>query len=112
MPINKVKTCAHIPCTCVVPAGQKYCSQSGEEAGSDEVAAIHVILPPAPSVFQESSDADVYTRGSVRRASGFVVCWACSTAWRWKSSPNLMEVKGSKTQWLSLQRGHSSANEV
>jgi hypothetical protein len=22
------------------------------------------------------------TRASVRRASGFVVCWACSTAWR------------------------------
>jgi len=35
-------------------------------------AAIDVILPPAPSVFQESSDAGVYTRGSVRRASGFV----------------------------------------
>jgi hypothetical protein len=37
------------------------------------LAAIHVILPPAPSVFQESSDAGVYTRGSVRRASGFVL---------------------------------------
>jgi hypothetical protein len=37
MPINKEKTCAHIPCTCVVPAGQKYCGQSCEEAGSDEV---------------------------------------------------------------------------
>jgi hypothetical protein len=36
-------------------------------------ATIHVILPPAPSVFQESSDAGVYTRGSVRRASGFVL---------------------------------------
>jgi hypothetical protein len=37
------------------------------------LAATHVILPPAPSVFQESSDAGVYTRGSVRRASGFVL---------------------------------------
>jgi hypothetical protein len=37
------------------------------------LAAIHVILPPAPSVFQESSDPGVYTRGSVRRASGFVL---------------------------------------
>ena len=36
-------------------------------------AAIDVILPPAPSVFQESSDAGVYRRGSVRRASGFVL---------------------------------------
>jgi hypothetical protein len=37
------------------------------------LVAIHVILPPAPSVFQESSDAGVYTRGSVRRSSGFVL---------------------------------------
>jgi len=36
--------------------------------------AICVILPPAPSVLQEdSSDACVNTRGSVRRASGFVL---------------------------------------
>jgi len=27
-----------------------------------------------------------YLRGSVRRASGFVVCWACSVTRRWKSS--------------------------
>jgi len=27
-----------------------------------------------------------HPRGSVRRASGFVVCWACSAVWRWKSS--------------------------
>jgi hypothetical protein len=33
----KEKTCAHIPCSCVVPAGQKYCSESCEVAGSDEV---------------------------------------------------------------------------
>jgi hypothetical protein len=33
-----------------------------------------VILPPAPSFLQEgSSDACIYTRGSVRRASGFVL---------------------------------------
>jgi hypothetical protein len=38
------------------------------------LATICVILPPAPSVLQEgSSDACVYTRGSVRRASGFVL---------------------------------------
>ena len=36
--------------------------------------AICAILPPAPSVLQEDSlDACVYTRGSVRRASGFVL---------------------------------------
>jgi hypothetical protein len=36
--------------------------------------AISLILPRAPSVLQEdSSDACVYTRGSVRRASGFVL---------------------------------------
>jgi len=47
--------------------------------------AICVILPPASSVLQEdSSDACVNTRGSVRRASGFVLtgkpeligCWS------------------------------------
>src|SRR5207253_688619 len=38
------------------------------------LATICVILPPAPSVLQEdSSDAWLYTRGSVRRASGFVL---------------------------------------
>jgi hypothetical protein len=26
--------------------------------------------------------ACTHTRGSVRRASGFVVCWACSVTWR------------------------------
>src|SRR5713101_366100 len=55
--------------------------------GAEFLVTICVILPPAPSVLQEgssegSSDACVYTRGSVRRASGFVVCWACSTAGR------------------------------
>ena len=36
--------------------------------------AMRVILPPAPSVLQEGSPgACVYTRGSVRRASGFVL---------------------------------------
>jgi predicted nucleic acid-binding Zn ribbon protein len=30
------KTCAHIPCTCAVEAGQKYCSESCRDAGSDE----------------------------------------------------------------------------
>ncbi len=38
------------------------------------LAIICVILPPAPSVLQEgSSHPCVYTRGSVRRASGFVL---------------------------------------
>jgi len=40
----------------------------------DICVAICVILPPAPSVLQAgSSDVCVYTRGSVRRASGFVL---------------------------------------
>ena len=26
------------------------------------------------------------------------MCRACTTAWKWKSSPNLMEVKGSGAQ--------------
>ena len=40
----------------------------------EPLATICVILPPAPSFLQEdSSDACVYPRGSVRRASGFVL---------------------------------------
>ena len=31
------KTCAHVPCTCAVPAGEKYCSESCRDAGSGEV---------------------------------------------------------------------------
>src|SRR5215472_16164953 len=31
------KTCAHIPCSCVVPPGENYCSQECEDAGSDDV---------------------------------------------------------------------------
>jgi len=53
------------------------------------LATISIILPPAPSVLQEGSpDACVYTRGSVRRASGFVLTgnpeselWRVETMW-------------------------------
>jgi len=34
---NESKTCAHLPCLCVVPEGQKYCGQSCEDAGSNDV---------------------------------------------------------------------------
>jgi len=34
---NEPKTCAHIPCRCVVPAGRQYCGQWCEEAGSEDV---------------------------------------------------------------------------
>ena len=30
-------TCAHIPCSCVVARGEKYCSEACEEAGAEEV---------------------------------------------------------------------------
>jgi hypothetical protein len=29
--------CAHIPCQCIVPAGEKYCGQACKEAGPEEV---------------------------------------------------------------------------
>jgi hypothetical protein len=29
--------CAHVPCVCVPPAGEEYCSPFCEEAGADEV---------------------------------------------------------------------------
>lgn len=33
----KRKTCAHIPCRCEVPAGEKFCGQSCADAGSEDV---------------------------------------------------------------------------
>jgi hypothetical protein len=45
---NEPQTCAHLPCRCVVPAGEKYCGQSCEEAGSEEVEiACECDHPPA-----------------------------------------------------------------
>jgi hypothetical protein len=37
MTTTEQKTCAHIPCTCQVESGQKYCSDSCKDAGSGEV---------------------------------------------------------------------------
>jgi hypothetical protein len=37
MSTNQEKRCAHIPCQCAVPTGEKYCGQACEEAGSEEV---------------------------------------------------------------------------
>ncbi len=31
------KTCAHIPCRCLVPAGKKFCGSVCEDAGSEDV---------------------------------------------------------------------------
>ena len=37
MTTNLPITCAHIPCQCLVQAGEKYCGQACKEAGSSEV---------------------------------------------------------------------------
>jgi hypothetical protein len=34
---NQPRRCAHEPCNCTVPEGQKYCSDYCKTAGSDEV---------------------------------------------------------------------------
>lgn len=31
------KKCAHVPCRCVVQAGEKYCGQACKEAGANEI---------------------------------------------------------------------------
>lgn len=31
------KKCAHLPCNCEVPAGQKYCGDACRDAGSKDV---------------------------------------------------------------------------
>jgi len=36
MATDKKSKCAHVPCACVAPAGEKYCSQFCKEAGSSE----------------------------------------------------------------------------
>lgn len=33
---NESKKCAHLPCSCMAPAGEKYCSQFCKEAGGAE----------------------------------------------------------------------------
>jgi len=38
------------------------------------------------SAFQICTRVGLTATRSVCRASGFVVCWACSAVWRWKSS--------------------------
>ncbi len=48
MSSNELKTCAHIPCLCLVPAGQKYCGEWCEDAGSEDVEiACECNHPPA-----------------------------------------------------------------
>lgn len=37
MASDQSKKCAHIPCVCNVPSGQKFCSDSCEDGGSEEV---------------------------------------------------------------------------
>jgi len=45
---TELKTCAHIPCRCLVPAGEKYCGQRCAEAGSEDVEiACECDHPPA-----------------------------------------------------------------
>ena len=40
-----------------------------------------------------------FFRKNLRPTVGVLhVCRACTTAWKWESSPNLMEVKGSRAQ--------------
>ena len=36
MTTTEQNTCAHIPCTCTVEKGEKYCSDSCRDAGSNE----------------------------------------------------------------------------
>jgi hypothetical protein len=45
---NEPKICAHPPCRCIVQGGEKYCGQTCEDAGSEEVEiACECDHPPA-----------------------------------------------------------------
>ena len=37
IPTREQNKCAHMPCRCTVPAGERYCGLGCEEAGSEEV---------------------------------------------------------------------------
>ncbi len=34
---QQTKKCAHLPCRCQVPAGQKYCGDACRDAGGEDV---------------------------------------------------------------------------
>jgi hypothetical protein len=36
MAAERSEKCAHVPCLCVPPKGEKYCSEPCKEAGSEE----------------------------------------------------------------------------
>ncbi len=79
------------------------------------LSAICVILPPAPSVLQEdSSGACVNTRGSVRRASGFVLTGKAEVV-RVAFRPPVVRDRKTKYRWMfssgrSDEGGHKSTN--
>ncbi len=56
---NEPRTCAHLPCRCVVPEGETYCGETCEDAGSAEVEiACECDHPPAcPLTVAEESAA-------------------------------------------------------
>ena len=62
MPKTQSK-CAHLPCICVPPDGEKYCTQFCKDAGSEETeiasASRHYILHPfaVPSVGERNQES-------------------------------------------------------
>lgn len=49
-------TCAHIPCSCLVDPGEKYCSDSCREAGSDETEIACECGHATCSIFNEEEE--------------------------------------------------------
>jgi hypothetical protein len=37
MATENSEKCAHVPCICTAPKGEKYCSQACKDAGSEEL---------------------------------------------------------------------------
>lgn len=51
---QKRKKCAHIPCLCDVPNGEKYCGEACRDAGSEDVEiACQCDHPLCPLAFRE-----------------------------------------------------------
>jgi hypothetical protein len=63
MSTQKSKLCAHIPCLCVVPPGEDYCSEACRDAGSEDVEIAcqcdHLACPITIGQFALRSAADL-----------------------------------------------------
>src|SRR4051794_32601516 len=76
-------TCEALDCAevaaysgCRVVTTLEFLQHHFAKLGHRDLLVTHTLLPIS------AEQSSLYATRSVRRASGFVVCWACSAAWR------------------------------